>query len=832
MSTLRNKALAKAQKLLQKGKTKEAIEAFLEVVKEDPSDVRTLLKVAELQAKISDIASASQTFEKVAKHYSKDGFYLKAVAVYKQILKIDPGFIKIYLSLGELYQNLNLNSEAMKQYQTVVKHYESQGLVKESLDVLKKMTELEPDNFLSKTKLAELYHKEGHPQESLSLFTNLVGDLRTKQNFVELSRVLEKMSKLGLGGDELKLEMIEACIDSGDPSKALTQLQNMFAQNDKNPKVLELLGKTFTELKQFQKARAVYGEILSLLNANPDERMKDRIIAKQRALDLLTGPPLQETTDDLGLLDTAPSAPAVSNVPGPAAPTEVAYKNQSLPAASATQPAQPTAAPDEVGLLLQYGLVDKALSMMGQQLSDDPTRGELIKRMIDVAMAHGQIDKVRQSFVQALESAKTKNSGVAISNIETALHHLESSVQTAQPSPSVAQVQTKGPFDFDVEEVSLEVVEDSISFSGVSTEQVQIENKLFNEVSDSEFDTAFAMEDEPKAPLDSNSIEVENAKALEREVEIDLQEVSLGIDVSSPTAFEEVEASESSPSVFEINQQHQDLSAFENFPQTQAASSLFVNSDIDQAFDVSLEPQVEQPLETSLASESFSADAEERSQPQDISVPSKVELSETPDYFDLSVELKDEIQALEQELSKPKSEEEILSPEEVISEFKKGVSRTVARNDHQTQYNLGIAYKEMGLLDEAIAQFKMAGESKDLALDSASMIGLCLLNKREFKAAIRVYKQTLQYTKPDHPGFIGVCYELAESYVGNGEIKDAFILFSKIMAKDPSFRDVKRRTKELAIDLGIEPKPSSATNQSEGAPDEKIKPNKNKISFI
>src|SRR5262249_26363233 len=67
-------------------------------------------------------------------------------------------------------------------------------------------------------------------------------------------------------------------------------------------------------------------------------------------------------------------------------------------------------------------------------------------------------------------------------------------------------------------------------------------------------------------------------------------------------------------------------------------------------------------------------------------------------FFDLYNELQDEIQELEQELSKPKipEEEEYLSPEEVISEFKRGVARTVAKDDYQTHYNLGIAYKEMG----------------------------------------------------------------------------------------------------------------------------------------
>ena len=58
----RNKILTKAQKLLQKGKVADAIKEYELVVENDPADVRTLLKVGDLQAKIGNVEQACDTY--------------------------------------------------------------------------------------------------------------------------------------------------------------------------------------------------------------------------------------------------------------------------------------------------------------------------------------------------------------------------------------------------------------------------------------------------------------------------------------------------------------------------------------------------------------------------------------------------------------------------------------------------------------------------------------------------------------------------------------------------------------------------------------------------
>ncbi|HLG18374.1 MAG TPA: tetratricopeptide repeat protein [Bdellovibrionota bacterium] len=150
----RSRSLLKAQELFKAKKFQEALTEYMDIATHDPSDTRTLLMVGDLQVKIGQTTEGLETYRKVGEQYAGDGFFLKATAVFKQILKTDPSKVSVYLRLAELYKQLGLNSEAIKQYQVVVRHYENNGLKKESLDILRKMAELEPENTESKIKHA------------------------------------------------------------------------------------------------------------------------------------------------------------------------------------------------------------------------------------------------------------------------------------------------------------------------------------------------------------------------------------------------------------------------------------------------------------------------------------------------------------------------------------------------------------------------------------------------------------------------------------------------------------------------------------------------------
>ena len=157
----KNKIIEGAAKLVAKGAYDKAIKEYQKVLEVDPRDVRVLQKMGELYQKKNDNPQAASSSPRSPRVYSPDGFFLKAVALYKQVLKLNPNLLEVNLKLAELHQQLGLMTEAMAYFQVVVaNHYDKAGDTKATLDTLKKMVDLDPENVAVEIKLAELYARE------------------------------------------------------------------------------------------------------------------------------------------------------------------------------------------------------------------------------------------------------------------------------------------------------------------------------------------------------------------------------------------------------------------------------------------------------------------------------------------------------------------------------------------------------------------------------------------------------------------------------------------------------------------------------------------------
>ncbi|MBZ5640431.1 MAG: tetratricopeptide repeat protein [Acidobacteriia bacterium] len=137
------------------------------------------------------------------------------------------------------------------------------------------------------------------------------------------------------------------------------------------------------------------------------------------------------------------------------------------------------------------------------------------------------------------------------------------------------------------------------------------------------------------------------------------------------------------------------------------------------------------------------------------------------------------------------------SVEEVFELFKQHVDREIGSEDHRTHYDLGIAYKEMGLLDDAVGEFQVASRAPDLFRDACTMIALCLREKGEVQEAAGWYRQALDAPGGDDEALRGLRFDLAEVLEQCGDTKAALDLFRSIHRDDPSYREVGRKIAEL-----------------------------------
>ncbi|HSP94637.1 MAG TPA: hypothetical protein VLU06_08795, partial [Thermoanaerobaculia bacterium] len=137
------------------------------------------------------------------------------------------------------------------------------------------------------------------------------------------------------------------------------------------------------------------------------------------------------------------------------------------------------------------------------------------------------------------------------------------------------------------------------------------------------------------------------------------------------------------------------------------------------------------------------------------------------------------------------------SLEEIFREFKKGVEQQLSAEDYETHSNLGIAYKEMGLIDEAIGEFQLASKDPRRAVECCSMLGLCFLEKGMPQLAIKWYHKGLETRDIKERETMGLLYDLAGVYQSTGDMDNAYKTFLEVYGLDAGFRDVAGRMREL-----------------------------------
>jgi tetratricopeptide (TPR) repeat protein len=167
-------------------------------------------------------------------------------------------------------------------------------------------------------------------------------------------------------------------------------------------------------------------------------------------------------------------------------------------------------------------------------------------------------------------------------------------------------------------------------------------------------------------------------------------------------------------------------------------------------------------------------------------------------YIDLAKELEAELaaeEAMVEEATGRGKGEAIL--EEVFREFQKGVEEQLSEEDADTHFNLGIAYREMGLLPEAIREFQVASRDKDYFVESCSNIGVCYQEQGMWSEAAEWYQKALVAPDISVEARQGLRYDLAAAYQSAGDVDQAAGIFEEIAASDPSYRDVADRLSSL-----------------------------------
>ncbi len=244
----KRKVLESAQKNLHKGAVDKALKDYQTLLDADPRDANVRLKVGDLKLRLGKADEAIAAYLKVADQFTRDGFDAKAVAIYKQVSKLDGKRYDVFIPLADLYQRLGLTSEAMVALQTAAEAYQREGRKREALDLLRRMASLDPTNTTSRLKVAELLLQEGLAPEALAEFTEVAAELERQGDWEARAGVLQRVLELAPDHLESYDTLINLWLERRQAKRAEGFARKLVEVDPARAESHELLARVLTDL--------------------------------------------------------------------------------------------------------------------------------------------------------------------------------------------------------------------------------------------------------------------------------------------------------------------------------------------------------------------------------------------------------------------------------------------------------------------------------------------------------------------------------------------------------------------------------------------------------
>jgi tetratricopeptide (TPR) repeat protein len=169
-------------------------------------------------------------------------------------------------------------------------------------------------------------------------------------------------------------------------------------------------------------------------------------------------------------------------------------------------------------------------------------------------------------------------------------------------------------------------------------------------------------------------------------------------------------------------------------------------------------------------------------------------------YYDLSERIAKELDAIratctDQIKGDTTIVEKALS--DIVTEFRKVLDEKVDKKDYESHYNLGVAFLEQGLFDEAIAECKLAAEDKKLEVECFSIVSFCYRQKKDYEEAMKWINKAQDLGEMDANQEYALKYELASLYEDMKDNNKALKIYDEVNKWNPEYRDVAERIKSL-----------------------------------
>jgi tetratricopeptide (TPR) repeat protein len=811
----KEKLIASAQKSLEKGQVAKAIKDYQKLVELDPRDMRTRQKLAELLSRGAMNAEAFEQYGTVARNYADNGFFLKAIAVYKQMQKLDPEQVSVYQRLAELNAKQGLVGNALAEYRNLAAIYEKKKMLPEAIGVLQKMVELDPDNLNMRAKVTESYLQAGLREKSRESLAEMLGYLRQQGDWGKVARLCEMFAPRFADDLGLRIALAEATVHLGDSDKGIHLLQGLLKHHPDNADILHALAAGYRQRRDFENERLTYHHLLTSAPDSLDLRERyvracldagdhSRALAEleeRREAFLAAGrmPVWQEFAARLRRAfpgDAEPAPPAGSV----AAASEAAARVEEAPAESppaSAFPSQPPVAP-----------LPAEEAFEGAE--------EIPLEFLEAAVDLGAEET--EPAVEPVAGATAEEPAATAEPVEAPLF-----VEEAAAPPEL-ELELELDLDLDLEDPALAVEASAAEIpppvSGMELATEVEPEQVYRE--------AF-----PEPPATAEPV-AEPEELEELEELVDLEEVEPIEELEEAEELEELEeaapaARAPGPGGIAEEGDLLDLGLEEILaPEASAAPGPYLRAELEEAefyLQQGLLDDAERVCRALLvarpdcdpARRKLDEIGQRRRQ-----APATAEREE--EFFDLAAEILDEGMLRATEGMPGLQEADRFRIDGIFSEFKKGIESQIDVEDTETHYNLGIAYKEMGLLDDAVAEFDRALNNPSRVIDCLTLKGICLAEKGSFEQAEQAFRAGLAHPGVSSDERLSLNYEMGLLFEAWSRPRQALECFQQVADADLFFRNVGDKVRELRSLLGL---PAAADAAGPGG-----KGSKDRVSYV
>jgi tetratricopeptide (TPR) repeat protein len=781
--------MKEAQKYLAKGQVDKAIAEWGKLVQESP-DGNTYNIIGDLYFKKGDRKTAVESFHKAANFFRHEGFSLKALALYKKILNINPADGESLYALGDLSEEKGLSTDATRYYLAAADSFSKEGKKDRLLEIYQKILSLSPSNVNLRQKVAETFLKEGLISDAAVEYVHMAGSYEengeTEKAAAQYRKVIEiqpsnRDAIMGMGslleraGEKEKairhmkdaverfpddtgilFRHAEICHAAGDDAAARESLCKIVEIDPGNLKPRRLLGEMY--LREGARDRA-WVEYLPVI---------DRAIAEEKFEEAVS---LLKPFKDAEPLETGRRLVSLYGQIG-----ETSLLSSELA---------------ELGdALRERGMDEDALACYQEALTLSSDDDLLKERVAELTKEPEPEEKEKKEAitVRIPEGEKTTEEILAEADIFARYGLMPEALRLLE------SLKVREPHNIDVH-AKLKSVHIELSDKESAVTECLILHELYKRSNDAVNSRAILKEAYDLYPEDPRLVQ---------------REYRQEPDTGPPPVSQPVEAVEEGGS--QIEDYEEEIAEADFYARQglvmeaekilKKLSGLFPgNADISERLE-----NLGQVQEVQESAGFFEQATPEQGEAAGLATPEEgmEEVTAGPPGGDEFVDrMPLEEEAVDaKEMPEPSLDSDVL---EIFQEFKKGLEKELGEEDSETHYNLGIAYKEMGLLDDAITEFQQARGDPKRFVQSSTMLGVCYMEKGLYSLAIETLNRVMKEMNDKEETYWAVKYDLAEAHEKNNDLKEALALFTDVYGWDAKFRNVSERVNRVKAQIGGQP---------------------------